>query len=177
MLHILPILEEIYKNVFLTGNTFTVKFWDEFKMVSCLVRRCHLSNTTFSWLLLGPVAMLHRVVYRENVTRHLYYLQLKENILHYDHVCTEEKCFQIASFALQADFGNYYPEKYGDDYFDPREYFPAWVNSSLNSDKLIIFVSKRKLSVDKRTHTHIVVHTVYILPQMILNVICNDYFV
>ncbi|OWF53755.1 uncharacterized protein LOC110445987 [Mizuhopecten yessoensis] len=67
------------------------------------------------------------VLLRENVTRHLYYLQLRENILHYDHVCTEEKCFQIASFALQADFGNYYPDRHGEEYFDPREYFPAWM--------------------------------------------------
>ncbi|XP_069118982.1 protein expanded-like [Argopecten irradians] len=67
------------------------------------------------------------VLLRENVTRHLYYLQLRENILQYDHVCTEERCFQIASFALQADFGNYHPERHGDTYFDPREYFPAWM--------------------------------------------------
>ncbi|CAE1284780.1 unnamed protein product [Acanthosepion pharaonis] len=65
---------------------------------------------------------------REKVTRHLYYLQLKENVLNYRHLCSEERCFQLAAFALQADFGNYYPEKHQPgNYFDPREYFPAWM--------------------------------------------------
>ncbi|KAJ8308356.1 hypothetical protein KUTeg_013230 [Tegillarca granosa] len=66
------------------------------------------------------------VLLREKVTRHLYYLQLKENVLNYGHLCSEEKSFQIASYALQADFGNYNPSKHGQGYFDPREYFPAW---------------------------------------------------
>ena len=67
------------------------------------------------------------VSFREKVTRHLYYLQLKENLLHYNHVCSEGKCFQMVSYALQADFGNYSSEKHAESYFDPREYFPAWV--------------------------------------------------
>jgi len=61
------------------------------------------------------------------VTRHLYYLQLKDNVHNYGHVCTEEKCFQLASYALQADNGNYIQSRHGVQYFDPREYFPAWV--------------------------------------------------
>lgn len=67
------------------------------------------------------------VFFREKVTRHLYYLQLKENLLHYNHVCSEGKCFQMVSYALQADLGNYSSEKHAEGYFDPREYFPAWV--------------------------------------------------
>ena len=65
--------------------------------------------------------------YREKITRHLYYLQLKDNVHNYGHVCTEEKCFQLVSYALQADNGNYVRCKHGVQYFDPREYFPAWV--------------------------------------------------
>ncbi|XP_061173033.1 protein expanded-like [Saccostrea echinata] len=67
------------------------------------------------------------VLLREKVTRHLYYLQLKENLLSYNHVCSEGKCFQMVSYALQADFGNYNSDKHGEGYFDPREYFPAWM--------------------------------------------------
>lgn len=67
------------------------------------------------------------VLLREKVTRHLYYLQLKENLLHYNHVCSEGKCFQMVSYALQADLGNYSSEKHAEGYFDPREYFPAWM--------------------------------------------------
>lgn len=61
------------------------------------------------------------------MTRHLYYLQLKDNVLNYHHDCQEEKCFQIAGYALQADFGNYITATEMQEYFDPREYFPSWV--------------------------------------------------
>ena len=67
------------------------------------------------------------VVIREKVTRHLYYLQLKENVLKYNHLYNEEKCFQIVGFALQADYGNFIADKHTTGYFDPRLYFPAWV--------------------------------------------------
>lgn len=74
------------------------------------------------------------VLLREKVTRHLYYLQLKDNVHNYGHVCTEEKCFQLASYALQADNGNYIQSRHGDHYFDPREYFPAWIYEKRGSD-------------------------------------------
>ncbi|CAI9722094.1 domain-containing 6 [Octopus vulgaris] len=75
---------------------------------------------------------------REKVTRHLYYLQLKENVLKYRHFCSKERCFQLAAFALQADFGNYYPEKHkSGDYFDPRKYFPAWMVGEHGKEYLI----------------------------------------
>ena len=63
------------------------------------------------------------------MTRHLYYLQLKDNVLNYRHGCLEEKCFLVAAYALQADYGNYQSMATGtEQYFDPREYFPAWVS-------------------------------------------------
>jgi hypothetical protein len=49
-------------------------------------------------------------------------------VLNYNHGSLEEKCFQIAGYALQADFGNYQSSVVQDNYFDPREYFPAWVS-------------------------------------------------
>ncbi|KAK3600905.1 hypothetical protein CHS0354_013282 [Potamilus streckersoni] len=67
------------------------------------------------------------VLLREKATRHLYFLQLKENVLNYGHVCTEEKCFQFAALALQADIGSYSSVPSEGRYFDPREYFPAWI--------------------------------------------------
>ncbi|KAL8590064.1 hypothetical protein ACOMHN_034295 [Nucella lapillus] len=67
------------------------------------------------------------VLLREKVTRHLYYLQLKENVLKYNHLYNEEKCFQIVGYALQADCGNFIADKHIADYFDPRLYFPAWM--------------------------------------------------
>ena len=88
---------------------------------------------------------LFLVLCREKVTRHLYYLQLKENVLNYNHVCQEEKCFQIVSYALQADYGNYNPHSHGEGYFDPREYFPAWVRISLIRQKIIGKVCRHKI--------------------------------
>jgi len=66
---------------------------------------------------------------REKVTRHLYYLQLKENVLTYGHSWPEERWFQVAAYALQADYGNYTTAADMHEYFDPREYFPAWVGA------------------------------------------------
>ncbi|GAB1597483.1 flocculation protein FLO11-like [Argonauta hians] len=75
---------------------------------------------------------------REKVTRHLYYLQLKENVLKYRHLCSKERCFQLAAFALQADFGNYYPEKHKPgEYFDPRKYFPPWMVGEHGKEYLV----------------------------------------
>ena len=67
-------------------------------------------------------------VFREKTTRHLYYLQLKDNVLNYRHGCLEEKCFLVAAYALQADYGDYRTASITGEYFDPREYFPAWVS-------------------------------------------------
>ncbi|XP_063426445.1 uncharacterized protein LOC134710159 [Mytilus trossulus] len=74
------------------------------------------------------------VLLREKVTRHLYFLQLKDNIHNYGHVSTEEKCFQLVSYALQADSGNYIKSKHSGQYFDPREYFPAWICNKRGKD-------------------------------------------
>ncbi|XP_050404239.1 uncharacterized protein LOC126820377 [Patella vulgata] len=67
------------------------------------------------------------VLLREKVTRHLYYLQLKENVLNYNNLNSEEKCFQMVGHALQADYGTLTPERHTDNYFDPKQYFPSWI--------------------------------------------------
>jgi len=64
---------------------------------------------------------------RERTTRQQYYLQLKDNLIHYNHLCTDERCFLLAAYALQADHGTFNSDKHTDHYFDPREYFPPWV--------------------------------------------------
>ncbi|GFN94468.1 Ferm domain containing 6 [Plakobranchus ocellatus] len=67
------------------------------------------------------------ILLRERVTRHQYYLQLKENVVLYNHLYNEEKCLQLAAYALQADHGNFIEEKHGCGYFNPTLYFPYWV--------------------------------------------------
>ena len=66
--------------------------------------------------------------YRERSTRQQYYLQLRDNLLHHSQLVSEEKCFLLAAYALQADHGDYNQTKHAANYFDPREYFPAWVS-------------------------------------------------
>jgi len=68
------------------------------------------------------------IVVREKVTRLQYYLQLRDNLLHFNQSVSEEKCFLLAGLALQADFGNFDHERHVGAYFDPREFFPAWVS-------------------------------------------------
>ncbi|ESO87708.1 hypothetical protein LOTGIDRAFT_127244 [Lottia gigantea] len=77
------------------------------------------------------------VLLREKVTRHLFYLQLKENVLQYNNITSEEKCFQMVGNALQADFGSYTPDKHQDGYFDPRVYFPAWIVAKRGMDYIL----------------------------------------
>jgi len=67
-------------------------------------------------------------VLREKTTRLQYYLQLRDNLLHYNQSVSEEKCFLLAGLALQADFGNFDQQRHVGAYFDPREFFPAWVS-------------------------------------------------
>ncbi|RUS84496.1 hypothetical protein EGW08_007735 [Elysia chlorotica] len=67
------------------------------------------------------------ILLRERVTRHQYYLQLKENVVLFNHLYNEEKCLQLAAYALQADFGNFIPEKHESGYFNPALYFPYWM--------------------------------------------------
>ncbi|OTF77761.1 FERM domain-containing protein, partial [Euroglyphus maynei] len=40
---------------------------------------------------------------------------------------SEERAFLLASYALQADYGNYNPKLHKNRYFDPYHYFPSWV--------------------------------------------------
>ena len=80
------------------------------------------------------VPIVHPPPDRERVTRQQYYLQLRDNLLHHSQLVSEEKCFMLASYALQVDHGNrgsHCPSPGGampECYFDAREYFPAWVS-------------------------------------------------
>ena len=64
---------------------------------------------------------------RSPQTRHLYYLQLRQNYLTMNHNISEENYFVLASLAIVADFGSYDPLKHVGQYFDINLYFPYWV--------------------------------------------------
>ncbi|XP_064176905.1 tyrosine-protein phosphatase non-receptor type 13 isoform X2 [Anguilla rostrata] len=60
--------------------------------------------------------ILHRL------TRHQYYLQLRKDILEDRVRCDEETSLFLAALALQAEYGDYIPQVYGKNYFQPEQY-------------------------------------------------------
>ena len=96
------------------------------------------------WYRLSQVVLVKRpfsscccCLFREKATRLQYYLQLRDNLLHYNQSVTEEKCFLLAGLALQADFGNFDQDRHVGAYFDPREFFPSWVSQCGESVHLV----------------------------------------
>ncbi|XP_038074355.1 FERM domain-containing protein 6-like [Patiria miniata] len=69
----------------------------------------------------------HVSLIKEDITRQNYYLQLKQNVLSAPVLCHEDATFILASYALQADLGNYAEDTHRLQYFEPRKYFPEWV--------------------------------------------------
>ncbi|XP_061086366.1 tyrosine-protein phosphatase non-receptor type 13 [Conger conger] len=59
---------------------------------------------------------LHRL------TRHQYYLQLRKDILEDRVCCDEETGLFLGALALQAEYGDYIPQVYGKNYFQPEQY-------------------------------------------------------
>ncbi|XP_035518834.1 tyrosine-protein phosphatase non-receptor type 13 [Morone saxatilis] len=56
------------------------------------------------------------------LTRHQYYLQLRKDILEDRLYCNEETGLFLVALALQAEFGDYMPELYGKNYYQPEHY-------------------------------------------------------
>ncbi|XP_034408071.1 tyrosine-protein phosphatase non-receptor type 13 [Cyclopterus lumpus] len=56
------------------------------------------------------------------LTRHQYYLQLRRDLLEDRLHCNEETGLFLAALALQAEFGDYMPELYGKNYYQPEHY-------------------------------------------------------
>lgn len=71
---------------------------------------------------------------RNSLTRHLYYLQLKQNFLNFNHKISEEKYFELASLALVADFGSFDPDVHTKHYFELSLYFPNWIVQKLGAE-------------------------------------------
>ncbi len=64
---------------------------------------------------------------RDKVTRHLYYLQLRDNLLEFRHLLSDETYFLLAAYALQADLGSFNSLN-TESYFEPEAYFPSRVS-------------------------------------------------
>lgn len=69
---------------------------------------------------------------RQQSTRHLYYLQLRKDVLEGGIYVHEETAMLLASYALQAEVGDYNQTVHGSDYFVPEHYLPQRVSFNLN---------------------------------------------
>ncbi|KAJ4948878.1 hypothetical protein JOQ06_020401 [Pogonophryne albipinna] len=56
------------------------------------------------------------------LTRHQYYLQVRKDLLEDRLYCNEDTGLFLAALALQAEFGDYMPELYGKNYYQPEHY-------------------------------------------------------
>ncbi|MEQ2282379.1 hypothetical protein AMECASPLE_000046 [Ameca splendens] len=88
--------------------------------------------------------ILHRL------TRHQYYLQLRKDILEDRLYCNEETGLFLAALALQAEFGDYMPELYGKDYYQPEHYV-----SKRMLEKLAVPIIREELPRLHASHAHL----------------------
>ncbi|XP_038152289.1 tyrosine-protein phosphatase non-receptor type 13 isoform X2 [Cyprinodon tularosa] len=88
--------------------------------------------------------ILHRL------TRHQYYLQLRKDILEDRLYCNEETGLFLAALALQAEFGDYMPELYGKDYYQPELYV-----SKRMLEKLAVPIIREELPRLHASHAHL----------------------
>lgn len=74
---------------------------------------------------------LFSCILSERKARKLYYYDLRERVLRSECRQQEEMYFQLAGYALQADHSDHPSDSRSQGhavYFQPKEYFPPWVN-------------------------------------------------
>uniref|UniRef100_H3DGI2 FERM and PDZ domain containing 2 n=1 Tax=Tetraodon nigroviridis TaxID=99883 RepID=H3DGI2_TETNG len=84
-----------------------------------------------------------------NLTRHQYYLQLRKDILEDRLYCNEETGLYLVALALQIEFGDYIPELYGKNYYQPEHYV-----SKRMLEKLALPTIKEELPRLHASHAH-----------------------
>lgn len=85
---------------------------------------------------------------QQQCTRHLYYLQLRKDVLEGGIYVHEETAMLLASYALQAEVGDYNQTLHGSDYFVPEHYLPQRAIAKLTASSI-----KKQLPSMHKTHT------------------------
>ncbi|XP_078356370.1 tyrosine-protein phosphatase non-receptor type 13-like isoform X3 [Oculina patagonica] len=85
---------------------------------------------------------------QQQSTRHLYYLQLRKDVLEGGIYVHEETSMLLASYALQAEVGDYNQTLHGSDYFVPEHYLPQRAIAKLTASYI-----KKHLPSMHKTHT------------------------
>ena len=66
--------------------------------------------------------------FRHHETSHQLYLQLRSDVIN-DRVYSDvELVLNLASLALQAEYGDYSKKRFGENYFKPKHYLPHRVS-------------------------------------------------
>lgn len=95
----------------------------------------------------NPSALKH------NLTAHLYYIQLRQDLLSgYTH-CPDETLLLLTSYALQAEYGPFEPEYHATEYFRIESYLPGRVLSRMSRLELL-----RKLPLMHQSHNALESH-------------------
>ena len=76
-----------------------------------------------------------KIRYREQTTRHLYYLQLRKDVLEGNVYVHEDTAMLMASYALQAETSDQSAGGPSSLYFAPEKYLPHRVSSFLKGRK------------------------------------------
>ena len=98
--------------------------------------KIRIGNTSY----LQHRLLLNLVFSRHSATVHLYYLQLRQDILQNVTHCPDNTCVKLAGLALQGEYGPYRAEYHRFEYFKPEHYLPGRVSSyfiSVNFENLI----------------------------------------
>ena len=71
--------------------------------------------------------------FRHHMTRHLFYLQLRRDILEERAMVNEDQAMSLAAVALQSEYDDYDPSTCTRNYFMPEHYLPPRILRSLGS--------------------------------------------
>ncbi|KAF7201154.1 ezrin-like, partial [Nothobranchius furzeri] len=93
----------------------------------------------------------------QDITRRLFFLQVKEDILSDEVYCPPETAVLLASYAVQAKFGEYNRLVHRPGYLTSERLLPKRVASYTHTHTHTV-LDQHKLSKDTHTHTHTVWH-------------------
>lgn len=77
----------------------------------------------------------------EDTTRYFYYLQLRENINDGILCCNEEEALLLASYALQAEYGDYDPSEHTEEFIQEYQLLPMALKTEKSNSQLYAEIS------------------------------------
>ncbi|XP_028392980.1 tyrosine-protein phosphatase non-receptor type 21-like [Dendronephthya gigantea] len=79
----------------------------------------------------------------EDTTRYFYYLQLRQNIEEGTLTCNEEKALVLASYALQAEYGDYDSSEHNEDFIEEYQLLPKDLKTEKTNAELYAEIAEK----------------------------------